>query len=77
VSGNLRRPKRFNRRLQRVFHLVALLSLRTNRPSRQFYERKRGERFVHSQALLAWRGVSSTCCGPCYATAANSPSSSP
>jgi hypothetical protein len=23
------------------------------RPSRQFYDRKRGERFIHSQALLA------------------------
>jgi transposase len=53
VSGNLRRPKRFNRRLRRVFYLAALSSLRTNGPSRQFYDRKRGERFVHSQALLA------------------------
>ncbi|GAB4666543.1 hypothetical protein MOKP76_38600 [Mycobacterium avium subsp. hominissuis] len=29
------------------------VGLRTNGPSRQFYDRKRGERFVHSQALLA------------------------
>jgi transposase len=53
VSGNLRRPKRFNRRLRRVFYLAALSSLRTNGPSRAFYDRKRGERLVHSQALLA------------------------
>jgi transposase len=53
VSGNLRRPKRFNRRLRRVFYLAALSSLRTGGPSRQFYDRKRGERLVHSQALLA------------------------
>jgi transposase len=53
VSGNLRRPKRFNRRLRRVFYLSALSSLRTVGPSRQFYDRKRGERLVHSQALLA------------------------
>lgn len=53
VSGNLRRPKRFNRRLRRVFYLAALSSLRTSGPSRQFYDRKRGERLVHSQALLA------------------------
>jgi transposase len=51
VSGNLRRPKRFNRR--RVFYLAALSSLRTGGPSRQFYDRKRAERLVHSQALLA------------------------
>lgn len=53
VTGNLRRPKRFNRRLRRVFYLAALSSLRTGGPSRQFYDRKRGERLVHSQALLA------------------------
>jgi hypothetical protein len=53
ISGNLRRPKRFNRRLRRVFYLAALSSLRNGGPSRQFYDRKRGERLVHSQALLA------------------------
>jgi transposase len=53
VSGNLRRPKQFNRRLRWVFYLAALSSLRTGGPSRQFYDRKRAERLVHSQALLA------------------------
>lgn len=53
VSGNLRRPKRFNRRLRRVFYLAAPSSLRTGGPSRAFYDHKRGERLVHSQALLA------------------------
>ena len=53
VSGNLRRPKRFNRRLRRVFYLAALSSLRTGGPSRQLYDRKRGEHLVHSQALFA------------------------
>ena len=53
ASGNLRRPKRFNRRLRRVFYLAALSSLRANGPSGQFCDRKRGERLVHSQALLA------------------------
>jgi hypothetical protein len=78
VSGNLRRPKRFNRRLRRVFYVAALSSLRTGGPSRQFYDRKRSERLVHSQALLTpWRGASSTCCRHCYATAANSPSTVP
>ena len=53
VSGNLRRPKRYNRRLRRVFYLAALSSLRTDGPSRRFYDRKRAERHIHTQALLA------------------------
>jgi len=54
VSGNLHRPKRYNRRLRRVFYMAALSSLRyENGPSRQFYDRKRSERQIHTQALLA------------------------
>lgn len=54
VSGNLRRPKRYNRRLRRVFYMAALSSLKvTNGPSRRFYDRKRSERLIHTQALLA------------------------
>jgi len=53
VSGNMHRPKRYNRRLRRVFYLAALSSIRTSGPSRQFYDRKRAERLIHSQALLA------------------------
>jgi transposase len=53
ISGNLHRPKRYNRRLRRVFYMAALSSIRANGPSRQFYDRKRGERLIHSQALLA------------------------
>ncbi|MFD6857873.1 IS110 family transposase [Rhodococcus sp. NPDC060090] len=54
VSGNLHRPKRYNRRMRRVFYMAALSSLRyKNGPSRRFYDRKRSERQVHTQALLA------------------------
>ncbi len=53
VTGNLRRPKRYNRRLRRVFYMAALSSLRIEGPSRTFYDRKRGERLAHVQALLA------------------------
>lgn len=53
ITGNLRRPKRYNRRLRRVFYLAALSSIRTNGPSRTFYDRKRSERLIHSQALHA------------------------
>jgi transposase len=53
VSGNLRRPKRYNRKLRRVFYMAALSSIRVNGPSRVFYDKKRGERLIHTQALLA------------------------
>jgi transposase len=54
VSGNLHRPKRYNRRLRRVFYMAALSSLRyENGPSRRFYDRKRRERLIHTQALPA------------------------
>jgi transposase len=53
ISGNLHRPKRYNRRLRRVFYLAALSSLKTQGPSREFYDRKRSEHRVHTQALLA------------------------
>jgi transposase len=53
ITGNLRRPKRYNRRLRRVFYMAALSSIRANGPSRTFYDRKRGERLIHTQALLA------------------------
>lgn len=53
ITGNLRRPKRYNRRLRRVFYLAALSSLRADGPSRGFYDRKRAERLIHTQALLA------------------------
>jgi hypothetical protein len=40
--------------MRRVFYLAALSSLRVeNGPSRQFYDRKRAERRIHPQALMA------------------------
>ncbi|KAA1015489.1 IS110 family transposase, partial [Pseudonocardia sp. EV170527-09] len=53
ISGNLRRPRRYNRRLRRVFYMAALSSLKTDGPSRTFYQRKRSEKMIHTQALLA------------------------
>jgi transposase len=53
VTGNLRRAKRYNRRLRRVFYMAALSGLKTDGPSRTFYDRKRREHRVHAQALLA------------------------
>ncbi|MFI7368337.1 IS110 family transposase [Streptomyces sp. NPDC050149] len=53
ISGNLRRPRRYNRRLQRVVYISALFSIRHCDESRRFYERKRAEVKRHIQAVLA------------------------
>jgi len=53
ISGNLRRPQRYNRRLQRVFYTSALFSIRHCEQSRRFYDRKRAEGKPHTQAVLA------------------------
>ncbi|MER7599392.1 IS110 family transposase [Streptomyces hydrogenans] len=53
ISGNLRRPQRYNRRLQRVLYTSALFSIRRNDESRRFYDRKRAEGKRHTQAVLA------------------------
>ncbi|MFJ1536565.1 IS110 family transposase [Streptomyces mirabilis] len=53
VSGNLHRPKRYHRGLQRVFYTSALISIRTCAESRRFYDRKRAEGKRHTQAVLA------------------------
>ncbi|MGW4876481.1 IS110 family transposase [Streptomyces sp. NPDC004262] len=53
VSGNLHRPRRYHRGLQRVFYTSALISVRNCDDSRRFYERKRAEGKRHTQAVLA------------------------
>lgn len=53
VSGNLYRPQRYNRQLQRVFYTSALISIRCCAESRTFYDRKRAAGKRHNQAVLA------------------------
>ncbi|MGI5509139.1 IS110 family transposase [Streptomyces sp. CA-106131] len=53
ISGNLHRPRRYSRRLQRVFYTSALISIRCCDESRRFYGRKRAEGKRHTQAVLA------------------------
>ncbi|MGW1810118.1 IS110 family transposase [Streptomyces sp. NPDC002078] len=53
ISGNLHRPQRYHRRLQRVFYTSALVSVQFDPNSRQFYDRKRAEGKRHTQAVLA------------------------
>jgi transposase len=53
ISGNLHRPRRFNRRLLRTCYLAALSSLKNSPASRTYYDRKRREGKSHKQALIA------------------------
>jgi transposase len=53
ISGNLKRPRRYNRRLLRACYLSALTSIRTDPASRTYYNRKRAEGKRHTQAVLA------------------------
>jgi transposase len=53
VSGNLHRPRRYHRGLNRVFYTSALISIQHNPDSRRFYDRKRSEGKLHTQAVLA------------------------
>jgi transposase len=53
VYGNYHRPRRYHRPLRNVFYMMALSSLRAGGPSKVFYQRKRNENKIHTQALLA------------------------
>ncbi|MFE1234628.1 IS110 family transposase, partial [Streptomyces sp. NPDC058745] len=53
ISGNMRRPHRYHRRLLRVFYLSAQIAARFCLTSKAFYDRKRAEGKNHKQAILA------------------------
>jgi transposase len=53
ITGNHHRPRRYDRRLLRVFYLSALSALKSCPASRSFYDRKRTEGKSHIQAMLA------------------------
>jgi transposase len=53
ISGNMRRPRRYCRRLLRVFYMSALVATRHCPVSKAFYDRKRAENKTHTQAVLA------------------------
>jgi hypothetical protein len=53
VTGNVRRPKRDNRRTRRVLCVATLSSIGADGLSWQFYDGKRAPRLIHTQALLA------------------------
>jgi transposase len=53
ISGNMKRPRRYNRRLLRTCYLSAMVSIRADPASRAYYDRKRAEGKRHTQAVLA------------------------
>ncbi|MGW2545444.1 transposase, partial [Kitasatospora sp. NPDC001574] len=52
-TGNMHRPKRYSRRLRRVFYLSARTSIVRDGPNRDFYLKKRAEGCKHVQAVIA------------------------
>jgi transposase len=52
ISGNLKRARRYDRRLLRVFYLAANNSIKSCPESRMHHDRKRTEGKRHSQAVL-------------------------
>lgn len=53
ISGNLKRPRRYDRRLLRACYLSAQIAIRTDAASRIYYDRKKSEGKTHTQAVLA------------------------
>jgi transposase len=53
ISGNLKRPRRYDRRLLRACYLAAHIAIRTDPASRTYYDRKKSEGKTHTQAVLA------------------------
>ncbi|OKI16322.1 transposase [Streptomyces sp. CB03911] len=52
ISGNLKRPRRYSRRLLRMFYLSAQVAAVYCPASKTFYRRKRDEGKSHKQAIL-------------------------
>ncbi|MEV6796595.1 IS110 family transposase [Streptomyces sp. NPDC051320] len=52
-TGNFHRPKRYSRRLRRVFYMSAQTSIIREGPNRDFYLKKRAEGCKHVQAVIA------------------------
>lgn len=53
ITGNLKRPRRYDRRLLRACYLAAHIAIRTDPASRTYYNRKRAEGKRHTQAVIA------------------------
>jgi transposase len=52
-TGNFHRPKRYSRKLRRVFYMSAQTSIIRPGPNRDYYAKKRSEGCRHTQAVIA------------------------
>lgn len=52
-TGNLHKPRRYNRPLRHVFYLSAQTSMMRAGPNRDYYLKKRGQKRTHNQAVIA------------------------
>jgi transposase len=52
-TGNFHRPKRYSRKLRRVFYMSAQVSITRPGPNRDYYTKKRAEGCRHTQAVIA------------------------
>jgi hypothetical protein len=52
-TGNLHRPQRYNRQLQRVFYTSAMISIQRSPASKAHYDGRRAHGKWHTQAVLA------------------------
>lgn len=52
-TGRLHRPRRYSRKLRRVFYLSAQASMRRPGPNQDFYLKKRSQGLGHTQSLIA------------------------
>ncbi len=53
ISGNMRRPRHYCRRLMQVFYISAQVAARCCPTSKAFHDRKRAEKKSHKQAVIA------------------------
>ena len=68
ISGNLKRPRRYNRRLLRACYLASHIAIRTDTASRIYYDRKRAEGNATPKPCWHLPAAASTSCGRCCAT---------
>jgi transposase len=73
ITGNRHRPRRYDRRLLRVFYLSGLSALKSCPASRTYYDRKRTKAKPIPKRCSPWPGAGSTSSGPCSATAPPTP----
>jgi transposase len=79
-TGNLHRPKGYNRQLQRVLYTSALISIQRSPASKAYYERKRAEGNATAKPYSLSPVAASMFYGPCSATSgptANAPNPMP